>query len=213
MKILFADDHTLVREGIKVFLGELDDDVQVIEASDYKEVKNIIENEKDFDLVLLDLKMPYMNGFNSVKEMVDIFGKTPVVILSGYHKREYVKMAIECGACGYIPKTLKGKAMINAINIILSGEKYLPSSAFFENSDDDEPLRELEGEKELPAKFDCLSKREKTVMLQLVTGKTNKEIARDLDIQEITIKIHLRNIYRKLNVSNRVQATRLALEN
>ena len=118
---------------------------------------------------------------------------------------------IEAGAKGYIPKTLTAAAMVNALQLVLSGETYLPSVAFA-GSDDQQKGRggnRFEGDNPLAR----LSKRETEILGFLIEGNTNKEIARELGLQEITIKIHLRNAYKKIGASNRADAVRIALQN
>ncbi len=212
MRIVLADDHGLIRDGIKPFLVELGGDVTVLEAGDFDTALTLAKEQDALDLVLLDLKMPGMNGFTGLETMASRFPSVPVVIMSGYFDRKDVLGALNSGAAGYIPKTMSGIAMLNALRLILSGEKYLPSSAFSDDGGEKSPP-----EPEIPlaeAKNDSLSAltaREMEILKLLIEGKTNKEIARDLDLQEITIKIHVRNVYRKINASNRAQAVSIAL--
>lgn len=214
MQILLADDHNLVREGIKPFLEDLDSDVTVIEASSFDEGMRLAGKAKSLDLAILDLKMPGMDGFNGIQKMAAKFPGVPIVILSGYFSKKDVLKAVELGAMGYLPKTLSGKAMVNALRLVLSGEKFLPAHVF-ENSGDDagdgfsSAVDGLSPDNPLAR----LSKREWEILGLLINGGTNKEIARKLDLQEITIKIHVRNTYKKIGASNRADAVRIALTN
>ena len=218
MRILFADDHTLVREGIRPFLNELDGTVEVVEADTLTSAKACAEQAGDLDLILLDLKMPGMNGFNGITEFTQSHPGVPIVILSGHYNRKDVIAALEHGVSGYIPKNIGGMAMVNALRLVLAGEKYLPSEAFSDTSSN-EDVSIFDGQQasahaaaEPDPKFKTLTPREAEILRLLVDGLTNKQIAIDLDLQEITVKIHVRNIYRKIGASNRAQAVKITLE-
>ncbi|MCW8914438.1 MAG: response regulator transcription factor [Magnetovibrio sp.] len=216
MRILFADDHTLVREGIRPFLCELDSDVEVFEADNLNSAQEKADEAGQLDLILLDLKMPGMNGFGGITKFAESHPDVPIVILSGHYNRSDVIAALDYGVSGYIPKNIGGMAMVNALRLVLAGEKYLPSEAFLEGgADEDEsilnPVSKSQN-KEVDPKFATLTQRETEILTHLVDGKTNKEIARELDLQEITVKIHVRNIYRKIGAQNRAQAVKITLQ-
>lgn len=216
MRILFADDHTLVREGIRPFLHELASDVEIIEAENLSGAEAQANEAGELDLILLDLKMPGMDGFNGISKFTQSHPDVPIVILSGHYNRKDVIAALDFGVSGYIPKNIGGMAMVNALRLVLAGEKYLPSEAFSEDgTDEDESIlnpTQSGGSKEVDPKFKTLTQRETEILSHLIEGKTNKEIARELDLQEITVKIHVRNIYRKIGAQNRAQAVKITLE-
>lgn len=215
MKILIADDHNLVREGLRPFLEELNPNVEVVEAASFDEAYSVAAKTEGLNLVLMDLKMPGMNGFEGLVKMCESQKNIPVVILSGHFNRHDVLEAVERGAAGYIPKTISGSAMVNALRLVLSGEKYIPSAAFQDNpeSTDDTPIgRSANQPSSKDGPLSRLSDREKEILGHLIEGNTNKEIARKLGLQEITVKVHLRNIYRKMEAANRAQAVRIALQ-
>lgn len=214
MKILFADDHTLVREGIRPFLNELCAEVEVFEAGSLAAAQQQADGAGTLDLILLDLKMPGMNGFNGIAEFHKSHPDVPIVILSGHYNRKDVIAALDHGVSGYIPKNIGGMAMVNALRLVLAGEKYLPSEAFSDSdaNEDASILNPVNTEKkEVDPKFATLTQREAEVLRLLVDGLTNKQIAIELDLQEITVKIHVRNIYRKISVQNRAQAVKATL--
>ena len=203
MRILVADDHNLVRDGLKPFLYELYADAEILDAANFDEALVAAKATEGLGLVLLDLKMPGMNGLQGVELMRRARPGVPVVILSGHVEREEVLAAVRAGASGYIPKTISGSALINALRLVLAGESYLPPSILLESGSP---------ERKTPASpLSTLSVREREILGYLIEGQTNKEIARRLDLQEITIKIHLRNVYRKIGAVNRAQAVRIAL--
>lgn len=203
MHILVADDHNLVRDGLKPFLHELDPDAVIHDAANFDEALALAKSNEAMGLILLDLRMPGMTGLQGVEVIRKVRPGVPVVILSGHVERDEVLAAVRAGASGYIPKTISGTALINALRLVLAGESYLPPSILLDGNN---PER-----KAPPSPLSTLSAREREILGYLIEGQTNKEIARRLDLQEITIKIHLRNVYRKIGAVNRAQAVRIAL--
>lgn len=204
MLILLADDHVMFREGMRPFLNSLGEGVQVLEAGTYQDVLDHLNAGAVPDLTLLDMKMPGMNGATSVAEVKGRLPDKPVVVLSGLVDRELMVNSINNGAAGYIPKKLSGAAMVSALRLILSGEKFLPVMML--NSDatngGDDSQAHANGRK------DKLTRRERDILLLLKDGLPNKVIASKLSLSEVTVKSHLCSIFRKLGVSNRVQAIR-----
>jgi len=203
MHILVADDHNLVRDGLKPFLYELDPDAVILDAANFDDALVAAKAADELGLVLLDLKMPGMNGLQGVEQMRRAKPNVPVVILSGHVEREEVLAAVRAGASGYIPKTISGQALVNALRLVLAGESYLPPSILLDSG--------APAVKPPASPLSTLSVREREILGYLIEGQTNKEIARRLDLQEITIKIHLRNVYRKIGAINRAQAVRIAM--
>ncbi|MBF0335032.1 MAG: response regulator transcription factor [Alphaproteobacteria bacterium] len=202
MKIILADDHRLVRDGLKPFLEELGGGVEVVDAATADEALAAAGQGRAPGLILLDLNMPGMNGLAGLARLRACRPDVPIVILSGDVSRALVTEAVQAGAAGYIPKTIGGPGLVNALRLVLGGETYLPPCAL---NDDPPPVA-------APASgLALLSDRERQVLGLLIQGLTNKEIARQLDLAEITIKIHLRNVYRKIGAANRAQAVRIAM--
>ncbi|OAN44697.1 DNA-binding response regulator [Paramagnetospirillum marisnigri] len=212
MQILVADDHKLVRDGLKPFLQELDPGADILDAATLSEALQAIEGAPNLSLILLDLMMPGMDGLDGLVQIKAKVPNIPVVIVSGYSTRDHVVAAVQSGAAGFIPKTVSGTAMVNALRLVLSGETYLPSSSFFEDPANQGAQPIAPKPAAVPPPFDRLSRREGEILAQLVEGRTNKEIAIALSLQEITIKVHLRNVYRKIGAANRAQAVRIALQ-
>ncbi|MEQ5776852.1 MULTISPECIES: response regulator transcription factor [unclassified Thalassospira] len=212
MNILLADDHDLVRDGITSFLQTAAPDVTVAQAKDFAEALAIVNGERSIDLTILDLNMPGMNGLSGLTVMRQKYPDVPVVILSGSVKRSDVLNALEHGASGYLPKTLSGKSLINALRLVLSGEKYIPSALL---EDDGGTIRpgeiDLDGlEPDNPLRQ--LTNREREVLALLTKGLSNKEIAKQLSVREITVKVHLTGIFKKLGAANRTQAVKIAMQ-
>lgn len=202
MRIVLADDHRLVRDGLKPFLRELEATVEVVDAASADEALAAAGQGDPPQLILLDLNMPGMDGLAGLARLRTRCPGVPIVILSGDVSRALVTEAVQAGAAGYIPKTIGGPGLVNALRLVLGGETYLPPSAL-----DADPVPAAPP----GAALGSLSERERVVLGLLIRGLTNKEIAREVDLAEITIKIHLRNVYRKIGASNRAQAVRIAM--
>lgn len=208
MRVLLADDHDMVRDSYKLFKAEIDSDIEFSEARSFDETLSGLRQTPAPDLVLLDLRMPGMTGMESISTVCAAAPQARVVIVSGHYTREDVRLALQLGAVGYIPKTMSGQALINALKLVLGGGMYVPPILVEET---DESAVRAGGDGSGLRRIDGLTKREREVLRQVVGGETNKEIAARLRIEEITVKIHLRNVYKKLGARNRADAVRIAL--
>ena len=194
MRILLADDHDLVRETIAMFVASEGMD-EVTGVSSVDEALDAVTKTGPFDLILLDYNMPGMHGLNGLSQVITANGDKPVALLSGEAPPHVVNAAIEAGAAGFVPKTLGAKSMISAIRFMSRGEVYVPFDYMQKAGSP-----EIEG----------LTQRESQVLAGLSEGKSNKEIARDLALQEVTIKLHVKTLCRKLGAKNRTQAAMIA---
>lgn len=192
----------MVREGLKPFLERIGSDVEVIEAGTLADVLRLLDGGRRFDLVVLDLKMPGMDGFQGLRRVREDHPDLPVVILSSVADREQVLEIMSIGAAGFIPKSLSGVAMTSALRLVMSGERFIP--AMLLNHTEEAPHTE-------PG-LNRLTPREREVLELLREGLPNKIIARRLNLSEVTVKSHLFSVFRKLGVSNRVQAVRRLVE-
>lgn len=199
MRILIADDHDLLRDVLRAYLtGEGGLDVTL--ACDLPSALDAIEQDGPFDLMLLDLAMPGMNGFAGLEAAIAASRGCPVALMSGIAPAGAADRALALGASGFLPKTLPAKSVLNAIRFMAAGERYAP-------------LDMLRGGGETQSALaDTLTRRERQVLLGLCRGQSNKEIARDLDLSEPTIKLHVKLVCRKLQARNRTQAAMLAKE-
>lgn len=198
MKILLADDHELVRETLSVFM-EREDGFSVVQANDFAQAKRAIETHERFDLILLDYEMPGMNGLSGLEAMMQMVGKKPVALISGSANKDIAKKALDMGAAGFLPKSMAASTLINAIKFMAMGEKYAPLDFMTKEDEDvDHPLMKQ------------LSEREIQVLSGLCRGMSNKEIAREVDLQEVTIKLHVKTLCRKLEAKNRTHAAMIA---
>ena len=198
LKILIADDHPLVREGIQNVLRHIEEDILSFEAVNFDEVKTLINQYTDFDLVLLDLCMPEMKGMSSLLELRQLLPGTPIVVVSASDDSDDIRGAINSGANGYIHKSSSNEVMLNALRLVLSGGLYLPPQ-WARMPDNKEKTGDT-----------ILTQRQKEVVNLLATGKANKEIAREFSISDKTVKAHLSEIFKRLDVGNRTQAVHRA---
>ncbi len=206
MQVILADDHDLVRDTLEAFLKRLGDDVRVLHAANLPQAVELAREAGELQLILLDLRMPGMNGLAGLKTMRTERPEVPVVILSGEVNSDTVRGALQAGAAGFIPKTMRATAMLNALRLVLSGERYVPDLLLTEAT------TPAGGAPAPGSRLDSLTPRERQVVGELVKGLSNREIARNLSIEEVTVALHLRSIYRKLDVESRTQAVRLALQ-
>lgn len=211
MIVVIADDHALVRESIADVVARLnygDLPVEILHASNYAELKALRGEARKIDLVLFDYNMPGLDGVNSVRDIVETYAGIPAVVMSGSVDSATARACIDAGVAGFISKTVSLKSMRNALRVVLDGEKYIHSHV---NSDSSVTAQSREARSESPA-MPALTLREAQIIDLLIAGSTNKAIARALDFKEMTVKTHVRNIYRKLNAANRADAVRIVLE-
>ena len=220
MKLLIADDHTLFRDALVQYIERADPLSSVTLAKDFYQVIDILEGNPYQNLVVLDLRMPGMKHLEGLRVIRDKFPNLPVALMSGIAEDSDVREAIELGAVGYFPKTMSGKALLGAIQKVASGETYIPegkkSGEFMPSYHCDDGVIDKDtvgsiGEQSMLDKAQ-FTPRERDVLSFLVNGASNKEIARALDLQIVTIKLHVRGICKKLKVSNRTQAALKAKE-
>ncbi len=207
INIMIADDHSMVREGIKQLL-ELDGDIIVTkEANNGKQCIELLD-EKEIDVLLLDINMPNMNGLQVLQYIREKNIKIKVLILTIHNEVEYLIRAVEIGVDGYVLKDSDSSVLKKAIFCVYRGEKFIqPEMA---------PLLKIKMDEKNNSEFgvdETLTKREIEVLKLIAEGLFNKEIAYMLAISEKTVKNHVSNIFKKINVSDRTQAAVYAIKN
>jgi DNA-binding NarL/FixJ family response regulator len=202
MRVLIADDHGLLRDTLELLLDNAGG-FETLSVSDFPAALAAISGRGPFDLVILDLDMPGMNGLDGLDRALVHDGGQRVALMSGVVGRDVARQALARGAAGFVPKTLPAKSLVNAVRFMAMGEQFAPID-FMTEPEDAVP------ESPLVRK---LTKREREVLAGLTHGKSNKQIAYDLDILEPTVKLHVKTLFRKLEVVNRTQAALIAREN
>lgn len=206
IKIIIADDHSMIREGLKQLL-ELDGDIQVVgEAGNGEECLELLKHVKP-DVVLLDINMPVMNGLKMLEFLRNSKLKSQkILILTIHNEVEYLLKAVDIGVEGYVLKDADSSILKKAIYKVHAGEKYIDSSMIpLMNERIAQEKEKLEEEK--------LTRREIEVLKLLAEGLFNKEIAYKLSISEKTVKNHVSNIFKKIGVFDRTQAAVYAIKN
>lgn len=215
MKVLIADDHRLIIEGVKIKLAELDPAVETVVAMNIDELdRAVAEHAESLDMALVDIAMPGTQGHQHVAKLRAQAPSLPVIVLSGSEDPELMRSLIDLGVLGFIPKAYSPDVMLSAIRLVLAGGIYIPP-LLLANAQA-HGWQPVDASTTAPQGFDSarsldglrtlLTERQIDVMRLLSQGKPNKLIARDLGISEGTVKIHLAAIFRALNVRNRVEA-------
>lgn len=206
IKVMITDDHVMIREGIKGLL-EYDGAIEVIaEASDGEECLETLKTVKP-DVVLLDINMPKKNGIEVLEEIRKQNMDIKVLLLTVHNEVEYLIKAVDIGVDGYILKDSESSELKKAIMAVVSGESYIqPSLIPALNS----RLINRDADKE---KLERLTKRELEVLVEMASGVFNRDIALNLNISERTVKNHISNIFKKIDVVDRTQAAVFAIKN
>ena len=205
MKILLVDDHPLLRGGMRFLLRSLDADLEMDEASNGTQALECVAAQT-YDLVLLDLKMPGLNGIDALAALRAAVPGTPLVVLSAEDDPAVVRTAIEGGAMGFIPKSSTPEVLIQALRLVLAQGVYLPpavlEAAHPASSNSSFSVRTGPDEGMLPG----LTPRQMDVLRCVIRGKANKVIARELEVSEGTVKAHLSAVFLALGAHNRTEA-------
>ena len=204
LRIIVADEHPLIRIGLQEFLTRLSDEVEILEAKSLEDALETLDREGPFDLIITDLLVQAMKGFDGLRQLHQKAPDIPVVVLSVKDSAHDVRSAIEAGAMGFIPKTSSPEVMVNALKLVLSGGVYLPPNVL--RGEPGRSAAALGGEGSGEVALSHLTPRQREVLALLAQGKTNKQIANELGLAAGTVKVHMSRILKALNVNNRTQA-------
>ena len=201
-RVLIADDHPLYRDALRAIVPQACPAADLREASCQEDVLREVTSDAAFDLIVLDLNLPGVVGLSCLNRVRDIAPLTPILVVSANDDPAMMSDVIKAGGTGYVPKSAQRQMLVDAIRVIMGGGTYLPMEGMI-------ALRESQPPPSTPeanASRDALTSRQRRVLELLAEGKSNKQIASELQISEITIKAHVSAILKKLGVNNRVQA-------
>jgi DNA-binding NarL/FixJ family response regulator len=193
-RVLIADDHPLYCDALRAVVPQACPGAVISTAASQEEVLEAMRSPQAFDLVLLDLNLPGAAGLSCLHALRKLVPATPIVVVSAVGDPKVMQDTIMSGASAFIPKSSPSQVLINALKVIAAGGTYMPADV----------LAALRGADGCPAGE--LTLRQRRVLELLSTGLSNKRIARELEISEITVKAHVSAIFRKLGVTNRTQA-------
>jgi DNA-binding NarL/FixJ family response regulator len=199
VQILIVDDHPLFREALRGAVTAVLDGAEVEEADGVDAACRVLERQRNLDLVLLDLGMPGVAGFEGMIALRSRFPRVPVVIVSGHEDPRVMREAIRLGAAGFVPKSIERPVLAEALRAVLNGEVYMPAGA------PAAPAGEARGEG-IAVRLAELTPQQLRVLQMIRQGLLNKQIAHELGIGETTVKAHVSEVLRKLKVVSRTQA-------
>jgi DNA-binding NarL/FixJ family response regulator len=210
-RIVVADDHALVRGGLVQLVKLVEENVETVEANDFKQTLEFLKEGIPVDLLLLDLLMPGMSGMEGIKKICKDWPEVPVIVVSAREHVAAIRSALAAGAMGYIPKTSSPDVMMSAIKLVLSGGVYVPPHVLGASSSNDDSIQERAYAAEsfgnsLEQGYAQLTPRQLEVLDLMALGKPNRDIANDLGLNVGTVKMHSSRIFKTLNVQNRTEA-------
>jgi DNA-binding NarL/FixJ family response regulator len=201
-RVLIADDHPLYRDALRAIVSQACPGADLIEAACQEDVLREVTSDAAYDLIVLDLNLPGVVGLSCLHKVRGAAPLTPILIVSAVDDPGVMSDVIRAGATGYVPKSAQRQMLVDAIQAVLGGGTYLPLEGMIALRDSPSD----ETERVEPSKGGSLTSRQRRVLTLLAHGKSNKQIAGELDISEITVKAHVSSILKKLGVNNRVQA-------
>ncbi|MEZ4279814.1 MAG: response regulator transcription factor [Myxococcota bacterium] len=205
LRILLCDDHALFREGLRLVLAQLDEEVELVGVADGASAMREAAADDDFDLVLLDLALPDASGLEVLAGLREHHPSVPVAVLSGSEVARDVRSSLDLGAVGFIPKSSTASVLLAAIRLVLSGGIYLPPNLLDDSAVTGSPRRLPRAPVGGPPS-PRLSPRQWEVLALLAEGRSNGEIGQALAIASGTVKSHVMRIYEELRVNNRTEA-------
>jgi DNA-binding NarL/FixJ family response regulator len=209
VRILIADDHGLFRQGLRTFLQDSIAGAEIVEAEGLDSALEALGRDKPFDLIVTDLRMPGMDGPQSLSAFREAFPAVKLVVMSALEDRASVLASLGAGAHGYVPKSARPEAIADAIATVMAGSIWVPST-LAKWTPPAEPSAAVSPPATSVPGSRRLTPRQRDVLKLLLLGASTKEIARELVLGEGTVKVHLVGLYRALNARNRAEATAIA---
>ncbi len=215
MKFLIADDHELFLQGLEFILHKEYPNAEIVLTNSYTGIFQILEQRKDFDLIITDLAMPGANWLDAISKIHSICSDVPIIIISAVFDKEILQKTYDIGVSGYVSKSFPNSLIISAINLVMAGGMYIPPellkmSMASSTSNVKDLIKDLDKDKKSAKENRILTPRQMEVLQCLFNGLSNKQIAYKLGLSEGTVKIHITLIMKALDVNNRVSAVREA---
>lgn len=215
MKFLIADDHELFLQGLEFILSKEYPQTEIVTAKSYTDIFTILEKQRDFNLILTDLAMPGSDWLDAIGKIHQMCPDIPVIIISAVFEREILQKTYNLGVSGYVSKAFPKNLIISAINLVLAGGMYIPPEILqMSLKSSSESVRQiaqdLSKSTENTADSFNITPRQKEVLECMAEGLSNKQIAYNLGLSEGTVKIHITQLMRTLEVTNRTAAVRKA---
>jgi len=202
-RLVIADDHPLFRDALRVTIAQTFVDAEIVEADSFDSLRARLEAASETDLILLDLNMPGVRGLSGLLYLRAAFSAVPVVIISANEEPRVMRLTLDLGAVGYIPKSATPGEIRAALSALLAGEMWLPAVL-------ERPRSADAADATLAAALSGLTPQQVRVLMMLSDGLLNKQIAHLLEVTEATVKAHVSAILQKLGVDNRTQAVIVA---
>lgn len=203
MEVLIADDHELVRKGLRLLVQRIEPNSIIFEAGNFTELKKEINKQHNWELLIIDISMPGSNQLQGIEIALSNSSQAPVVVISASEEPEVIQEALKLGVKGFLTKSSSADIMEQAIKLVMAGGRYIPDFALDLTH---ENYACNQNQKHNFLNIFGLTKRQSDVALLLTKGKANKEIGRDLDISEATVRTHMTAIFKIFEVNNRTQA-------
>ena len=207
MQVLIADDHSIVRSGLTHLVGELNEDARVDAATSFDQMNQLLSGGGPYDLIIMDLRMPGMNGLEDVEDLVRRVAPVPVVVFSMIDSPDEMRAVLSRGVRAFVPKSTDDVLVVNILRLVLAGGSYVP------------PVLGMPGMTSAPAAkpqqpsvFDGMTRRQLEVLDLLAKGLSNQEIGTRLGLNLSTVKTHVTGVLKALGVGSRTQAVLLVKE-
>ncbi len=195
MKILISDDRALFRDNMARYITQKHDDVVVLQVSDFSQALRLIDREQNVDLVILNIDNLRETAFESIEKLRHASESVKIAIISSLEDLAQIKKLIKAGVTGYIPRQINLNTMHEAVDLLVSGKSYIPKA-----------LQDLKTENNFKTGVKTLTTRQSEVLELIAQGKSNKQIAYEMNVSEATVKLHINALLRTLKVTNRTQA-------
>lgn len=205
INILVIEDHALFRQGLTMLLLDLFPNARIVEAASAAEALRAVKADGNFQIALLDLKLPDADGLETLAKLGELLKETPIAVVSASEDMKDITQSFKAGAKGYIVKSSTAEVLRHAISLVLSGETYIPSHVMGALTSQRLPTVPAASETP-PADAPSLTPRQREILILMAQGMQNKDIANALGTLEGTVKVHVKGILQKLSVNNRTHA-------